>query len=484
MKHIRLLSVIILLIGISLIACMKESRFYPESESLKILSNKEGVVEVEAKLSKKANKNFNYITEFGFVVSESPMTIDNDTITSSKNISYYSFIKGNTISKTDTSTNAENEFVFKKSIIGLKLNTNYYIRSFTRVGNNKRSGYSEEELSCILSTTAIVVGFNAPITTTLNQVTFTNTSINADTYEWDFGDNASTTNTSSAKNPTHSFSGFGTYTVTLKAKNTYTTNSISKVITILSVIANFNAPETTTLNPVTFTNTSTNANSYLWDFGDPSSGISNTSNQANPNHNFTENNKSYTVTLTAFNSFTQHTISKIITIIDPNTIKIGQQYWKLKDLDVVYFSNGDPIQQAISANDWNMKLLSGIPAYRDLGSVKVYNTYAVNDTRGLAPIGYHIPNEIEWSQLINFLGGSNFAGKKMKSSTDWNGNNESGFNAYHNGYINSSGNFDSPDQGFWWVKNSNNNCLFLSTGNDKAIITSASGGFSVRCIKD
>lgn len=148
MKLIRPLSAIILLIGIGLVACMKESRYYPESESLKILSNKGGVVEVEAKLSKKANKNFNYITAFGFIVSKSPMTINEDTIANPKDLIYSStFVKGFDYNNLDTSTNADNEFVFKTKIgDGLNPNTNYYIRSYTQVGYNKRRGFSDEVL--------------------------------------------------------------------------------------------------------------------------------------------------------------------------------------------------------------------------------------------------------------------------------------------------------------------------------------------------
>jgi hypothetical protein len=149
MKLIRPLSAIILLIGIGLVACMKESRYYPESESLKILSNNGGIIEVEAKLSKKANKNFNYITEFGFIVSKSPMTINEDTIANPKDLIFSSsFSKGYlNIFDIDTSTNADNEFVFKSRIpVLLNPNTNYYIRSYTRVGNNKRSGFSDELL--------------------------------------------------------------------------------------------------------------------------------------------------------------------------------------------------------------------------------------------------------------------------------------------------------------------------------------------------
>jgi hypothetical protein len=50
---------------------------------------------------------------------------------------------------------------------------------------------------------------------------------------------------------------------------------------------------------------------------------------------------------------------------------------------------------------------------------KLYNWYALNDSRGLAPIGYRIPSEDEWKKLSDFLGGSNEAGKKLKTMTGW-----------------------------------------------------------------
>ncbi|MBC7605445.1 MAG: fibrobacter succinogenes major paralogous domain-containing protein [Burkholderiales bacterium] len=61
---------------------------------------------------------------------------------------------------------------------------------------------------------------------------------------------------------------------------------------------------------------------------------------------------------------------------------------------------------------------------------KLYNWYAVNDPRGLAPIGYHVPSDAEWTTLTTFLGGEEVAGGKMKESgtTHWNGPNTNAAN--------------------------------------------------------
>ena len=85
-------------------------------------------------------------------------------------------------------------------------------------------------------------------------------------------------------------------------------------------IPNFDCPVSTTSSYIYFNNTSKNATSYEWDFGDPESGIYNTSTDVNSYHyfqkpNLTSTTITYTVTLTAKNSFTTQSISKPITII-------------------------------------------------------------------------------------------------------------------------------------------------------------------------
>ncbi len=107
------------------------------------------------------------------------------------------------------------------------------------------------------------------------------------------------------------------------------------------------------------------------------------------------------------------------------TVTIGNQVWMTKNLDVSTFRNGDPIPQAKTAAEWKAADENKQPAwcYYDNDPAngakygKLYNWYAVNDSRGLAPAGYHIPSDVEWKQLTDFLGSE--AGKKMKSKSGW-----------------------------------------------------------------
>lgn len=110
-------------------------------------------------------------------------------------------------------------------------------------------------------------------------------------------------------------------------------------------------------------------------------------------------------------------------------IKIGNQIWMKRNLDLDAFRNGDPIPQATSNEEWVLASKNKQPAWcyydNDLLNgekyQKLYNWYAVNDPRGLAPNGFHIPSNDEWSILINYLGGNHFwdAGTKMKNLTGW-----------------------------------------------------------------
>ncbi len=105
------------------------------------------------------------------------------------------------------------------------------------------------------------------------------------------------------------------------------------------------------------------------------------------------------------------------------TVTIGTQVWMIKNLDVATFRNGDPIPQAKTAEEWVKAGENQQPAwcYYDNDPAngakygKLYNWYAVNDSRGLAPVGYHIPSDAEWRKLTDFLGGEDIAGAKMKS---------------------------------------------------------------------
>ncbi len=120
------------------------------------------------------------------------------------------------------------------------------------------------------------------------------------------------------------------------------------------------------------------------------------------------------------------------------SVTIGTQIWSNKNLDVVRYRNGDPIPQVTDPSQWG-NLTTGAWCWYNNDSAtyaatygRYYNWYAVNDPRGLAPLGWHVPSETEWTILTNYLGGDSVAGGKMKSTTGWNvpntgATNSSGF---------------------------------------------------------
>ena len=180
-----------------------------------------------------------------------------------------------------------------------------------------------------------------------------------------------------------------------------------------------------------------------------------------------------------------------------NTKKIGAQTWTTKNLDVTTYRNGDAIPQVQDAKAWE-NLRTGAWCYYENETVtygKLYNWYAVNDPRGLAPAGYHIPPEAEWSTLTNYLGGETIAGTKMKSKTGWenngNGTNTSGFAGlpggyrYYNGYF-----YNIGANGYWWSSSESNTdnawyrYLYSDNGDVNRNYNLKRNGFSVRCLRD
>jgi uncharacterized protein (TIGR02145 family) len=108
------------------------------------------------------------------------------------------------------------------------------------------------------------------------------------------------------------------------------------------------------------------------------------------------------------------------------SVKIGTQVWTTKNLDVSIFRNGEPIPEIESQKEFAQAGMNGKPACccktgdpKGVKYGKFYNWYAVNDSRGLAPQGWHIPSDKEWRVLINYFGGNQLAGEKMRSRKDW-----------------------------------------------------------------
>ncbi len=155
---------------------------------------------------------------------------------------------------------------------------------------------------------------------------------------------------------------------------------------------------------------------------------------------------------------TSNSTGTTITDFDGNvyqTVTICNQNWAQSNLNVSHYRNGDVIPQVTDPVAWKT-LTTGAWCYYNNnisnGSVygKLYNWYAVNDSRGLAPVGYHIPTDAEWTTLTTCLGGENFSGGKMKEigAAHWtnpntSATNSSGFTGLPGGSRASLGSFSS-----------------------------------------
>lgn len=194
----------------------------------------------------------------------------------------------------------------------------YSIVSILMIGMVSLSSCKKDETDPpVAEFTFTGAGGNAPC-----EVTFTNSSLNATSYVWDFGDG---TATSSEKSPKHTFSSGGTFTVQLTANGDGGSNSTTKTVNIsdpIGPIANFTFSGAGGFAPctVTFANTSTDATSYSWDFGDGSS----SSTETNPTHIFNTGGV-FSVTLTATSSYGVNSITKNVNIDNaPSKMKIDK----------------------------------------------------------------------------------------------------------------------------------------------------------------
>jgi uncharacterized protein (TIGR02145 family) len=190
------------------------------------------------------------------------------------------------------------------------------------------------------------------------------------------------------------------------------------------------------------------------------------------------------------------------------TVKIGNQWWMAENLKVTHYRNGDQIPNRTDNDEWD----SGTGAYCSYNNDTtnfgiyggLYNWFAVNDSRNLAPEGWHVPTDEEWQQLVDYLGGDTLAGGKMKFTGTitgdvdlWRGSNkgdtnESGFSALPGGYRYSHGVFDGlgTNSYFWSSTESNGGNAwhrYLYYGNSIVYRHDSDwkqSGYSVRCIAD
>lgn len=184
------------------------------------------------------------------------------------------------------------------------------------------------------------------------------------------------------------------------------------------------------------------------------------------------------------------------------TIQIGRQIWMADNLRVTRYRNGEAIPELQNGDSWNYTINGawchfGNQSAMDPVYGKLYNWYAVNDSRGLAPRGWHIPTAEELNELITTLGGTDVAGGALKEigTTYWaspntGATNSSGFSARPGGYREYDlWRYVNYNASFWTSTIYNNgaaNALFLDFGSANAGVGIGwlSQGFSVRCVKD
>jgi len=186
-----------------------------------------------------------------------------------------------------------------------------------------------------------------------------------------------------------------------------------------------------------------------------------------------------------------------------STVKIGNQTWTTKNLNVSNYRNGDEIPMVDDPLTWSKLTYGAWCYYENIDSNgatygKLYNMYAVLDPRGLAPKGFHIPSDKDWTTLTDYLGGKGEAGVKMKESgtTHWprpntGATNSSGFTGLPGGYRDDNGVFVSMGvNGFWWSStegftyfawNRYPDTLYGLVGRDFGY---KSYGMSIRCLAD
>lgn len=186
------------------------------------------------------------------------------------------------------------------------------------------------------------------------------------------------------------------------------------------------------------------------------------------------------------------------------TVSICCQTWMTRNLDVATYRNGDPIPKVTDGAAWT-NLTTGAYCYYNNDSTtyaavygKLYNWYAVVDPRGLAPEGWHIPSDFEWTTMSACLGGDDLAGGMMKEygTEHWNAPNPNAgnlanFTALGGGYRYYQGSFFNVlDSGCFWsstvagIYDAWNRILSNATDDNVRTFNEKPCGFSVRCIKD
>jgi len=187
----------------------------------------------------------------------------------------------------------------------------------------------------------------------------------------------------------------------------------------------------------------------------------------------------------------------------PSEVLIGTRIWQTMNLNVSVFRNGDTIPEAKNNYEWNVYAKNGKACWsnynydQNINSShgKLYNWYAVNDPRGLAPEGYHIASWGEWSDLISISGGELIGASKLRDKNSWgsktNGDNSTKFTALPSGFCDELGGATGMGISSWWWSASEDNtfrgCAFSMNNYTEQIYAwrwAKGWGFYVRCVKN
>lgn len=194
--------------------------------------------------------------------------------------------------------------------------------------------------------------------------------------------------------------------------------------------------------------------------------------------------------------------------IDGNTYQsviIGAQTWMAENLKTSHYNDGTPIPYVTDYSAWKNLTTPAFCwcnnefAYKDIYGAQ-YNFYTVTDNNKLCPSGWHIPSDSEWTDLVNFLGGNEIAGGKMKEvgtshwvEPNYGATNESGFNGLPSGTLGGDGTNQNVGYFcFFWSSSVDPNManggwiygLYRYSESIGRMGAYSWGGMSVRCIKD
>ena len=185
-----------------------------------------------------------------------------------------------------------------------------------------------------------------------------------------------------------------------------------------------------------------------------------------------------------------------------NTVNIGNQCWMQENLKTRHYNDGTELESDLTNLVWS-NITTGAYCFYDENADndavygKLYNWLAVKSNK-IAPKGWHVPSDAEWTKLIDNLGGQLVAGNKMKSTTQWReyigitNTNSSGFTALPAGTRFNNGSFTTmgEDCAFWSSTEFDSNDAYLHSLSfaqpsiSRFTYGSKISGFSIRCVKD